>query len=71
MASKKLNLKKLINKHCEPSENRVSDGTPVSCYDCGWSGVIEDCPVEEEFDGWESPSYEICVCPECGGDIDL
>ena len=71
MASKKLNLKGLKEKYCKSPRNRIPNGIPVSCYECGWFGVIEDCPVEMESDGWEFPSYEICVCPECGGDIDL
>jgi hypothetical protein len=71
MTLKKLNLKDLIEEHCEPPEDRVPDGTIVSCEDCAWSGVIEDCLVEMESEGWEYPSYPTSVCPECGGGIDI
>lgn len=54
-----------------PPENRIPDGTPVSCEECGWSGLIEDCSVELESEGWEYPSYNVLVCPVCGGGIDV
>jgi hypothetical protein len=71
VASKKPNLDVLFVKESKPSEDRVPDGTIVSCEDCDWSGVIEDCPIEEESEGWEYPSYSILVCPKCGEGIDI
>lgn len=69
MTSKKLNLDILFRKEMdsEPSRNRTPNGTPVSCEECGWSDMIEDCQTEIESEGWEYPSYEVLVCPKCGG----
>jgi hypothetical protein len=71
MASPKLNLDILFRKESEQSKHRIPDGTIVSCEDCDWSGPIEACLIEGESEGWEYPSYEILVCPECGGGIDI
>ena len=44
---------------------------PVGCYECKWKGKLEDCPLEEDYDGWEMPIYHVPVCPECGAGIEI
>ena len=42
------------------------------CSECGWKGKCFDCETAEESDGWESPTYQIHICPVCedGGCVD-
>ena len=42
------------------------------CSNCGWKGKCSDCETDWENDGWETPEYQIHLCPRCedGGCID-
>jgi NAD-dependent SIR2 family protein deacetylase len=44
---------------------------PVKCYICDWVGKYQDCPLEEEQDGWEMPIYQVPVCPKCREGIEV
>jgi len=48
------------------SDHRIPDDHIVKCGDCQWKGVISDCEVEMDSEGWEYPEYEVLVCPKCG-----
>ena len=41
------------------------------CSDCGWSGPLSKCPMEQDGD-WETGYYDVPVCPRCddGGCLD-
>lgn len=44
----------------------------AKCSVCGWEGYSYECETEWEQDGWESPAYQIDLCPKCedGGCVD-
>lgn len=48
------------------NESRVPDTTPCTCQECSWSGIIVECGVDYDQEGWEYPVYEVLVCPKCG-----
>jgi len=45
--------------------------TEVSCPSCDWKGIIADCGMAQEQDGWENPVYMINTCPECGEAVEI
>jgi len=48
------------------SDSGIPDDHIVICCDCDWKGLISDCEVEMDSEGWEYPEYEVLVCPRCG-----
>lgn len=46
----------------------VPDDCRASCteFDCGWEGVVSDCGTDWEQDSWETPEYQVIICPKCG-----
>jgi len=50
----------------QKDEFTLPDDTPVSCCECDWKGIITDCSIEMDSEGWEYPDYEVLVCPSCG-----
>jgi len=45
----------------------------VSCdnEECNWHGLLQDCDIERDSEGWENPEYEVPVCPKCGEEVDI
>lgn len=43
----------------------------VTCPECDWSGIVGDCDIEWDQEGWEYPEYRVLICPECGGVVDI
>ena len=52
----------------EPNSLLIPDDCPCYCgeEDCGWKGIISDCEIAIDSEGWEYPEYEVLVCPKCG-----
>ncbi len=42
----------------------------ADCDTCDWSGLIADCPTEQDGD-WETGYYTINVCPVCESSVEL
>lgn len=34
------------------------------CSNCGWSGKVSDCEIEQDGD-WETGYYDVPMCPKC------
>lgn len=64
-----MGMKKML-KHLREIQNKdeftLPDDTPVICQECDWKGIITNCEVEMDSEGWEYPEYEVLVCPNCG-----
>ncbi len=50
----------------DSNSNRLPDNFPIECNYCHWKGIISDCKIEMDSEGWEYPEYEVCICPKCG-----
>jgi len=55
-------------KEIKTEDHKTNFPPTTSCYceDCNWKGVISDCEIDYDQDGWENPLYEVLVCPSCG-----
>jgi len=60
---------RLMNSVTLISEDKIPnappDNAPVYCDSCGWKGILSDCEVSTDSEGWEYPEYQVLVCPKC------
>ena len=47
--------------------NALPESCPCHCEEegCGWEGIIADCPMGTDSEGWEHPEYDVLLCPKC------
>jgi len=61
-----MGLRKLLGKSSKTEKPQIPENTPATCSECKWKGIISDCSIEIDSEGWEYPDYEVLVCPACG-----
>lgn len=55
----------LIKMENLTKEDRIPDDAKVKCEDCEWVGLVKDCGVGQDQDGYENPVYDTMTCPKC------
>lgn len=71
--NRKKSLTELINENVLPDNFKIPDNYLVRCGNdgCKWVGILSDCPIEMDSEGWEYPEYEVLTCPKCGDFIEI
>lgn len=57
-----------------PEDNsiQIPEDAIWNCIDCDWRGLVSECPTEPEPIGFvEGPWYDMPICPECGGGVEV
>ena len=58
-------MKRNLNKILRDIKEKDNPPVIAICDDCGWSGKTSECETYWEQDSWETPGYEVAICPKC------